>query len=85
MSNKKKKLTPRELAKKQERREAKEKQRKRGRLYSMVAVTIGCVGSSFFWPRENTTAFIALCVVTGVLWGLAFDFIYSFYMKKKGK
>lgn len=86
MSNKKKKrLTPRELAKKEEKRKAEEKQRKKARLYSMIAVAVGCVGSAFLWPRENTGTYIALCVATGVIWGIAFDIVYAKYLKNKMK
>ena len=85
MSKKKKKLTPRELAKKQERREQMEKRRKRGRIYSLIAVTIGCVGSSFLWSRENMVAYVALCMVSGLAWGFAFDIGYAIYLKKKEK
>lgn len=85
MSNKKKKLTPRELAKKQERKEQIEKQKKRGRAYSLIAVTIGCLGSAFLWPRENMVSYVALCAVSGLVWGFAFDVIYTIYIKKKGK
>ena len=88
-NKKKKKLMPRELAKKQELRQQQEKERKKqrrkDRLYSMAAVAVGCIGSSFLWPRENTTTYIALCVGTGVLWGIAFDIVYARYKRKKGK
>ena len=84
-NKKKKKLTPRELEKKQERREEAAKQKKRARIYSMIAVTIGCVGSAFLWPRENTGTYIALCVATGVIWGIAFDIVYAKYLKNKMK
>ncbi len=85
MSKKKKKLTPRELAKKQERKERVEKRKKKGRIYSLIAVTIGCVGSSFLWSRENMAAYVALCMVSGLAWGFAFDIAYAIYLKKKGK
>ena len=85
MSKKKKKLTPRELAKKQERREQMEKRRKRGRIYSLIAVTIGCVGSYLLWSRENMVAYVALCMVSGLAWGFAFDIVYAIYLKKKEK
>lgn len=84
-NKKKKKLTPRELEKKQEKREQAVKQKRKARIYSMIAVTIGCVGSSFLWPRENTATYIALCVATGVIWGIAFDLVYAKYVKNKMK
>ena len=51
----------------------------------MIAVTIGCVGSAFLWPRENTGTYIALCVATGVIWGIAFDIVYAKYLENKMK
>ena len=83
MSNKKKKKTPKDLAKKKERKEEKAKLKKRGRILSAVAVTVGCVGSSFFWSKEDMTVYIALCVACGVAFGVIFDALYALYMKKK--
>lgn len=83
MSNKKKKTTPRDLAKKQERKEQEERQKKRGRNYSLIAVTVGCLGSAFMWPRENMVSYVALCAVSGLVWGFAFDVIYAIYIRKK--
>ena len=62
-----------------------EKRRKRGRIYSLIAVTIGCVGSSFLWSREYMVAYVALCMVSGLAWGFAFDIVYAIYLKKKEK
>ena len=85
MSKKKKKMTPRELEKKKERKALREKQKRRGRIYSSLVVMAGCLLASFLWPRENMTTYVALCVITGAVWGMAFDFIYARYLKKKEK
>lgn len=85
MSKKKKKMTPRELEKKKERKALREKQKKRGRIYSILVVIVGCLVASFLWPRENMTSYMVLCVMTGAIWGMAFDIIYARYLKKKGK
>lgn len=72
------------MARKERRKEEREKLKKRGRIMSMACVAAGCIVSSLLLPNDNMGTYIGICVVCGVVCGFAFDAAYAAYLKRKG-
>lgn len=79
----KKKLTPKQLKEKENRKAKRESTRKQNRLLSLIVTAIGAVTAYFLLGEYDTVTRTALCVLAGFVCGVIADIIIAMYYKSK--